>query len=418
MGAAAKRMQAEASSGMLHMDGQGNYFTDFMGKLIPRGSFAKGGAALGGLLGDTIAPGFAPVSAVGKYAGSKLGNKLAQLVGFGDYTVTSNTLSKVGKALDPGQSIPSFGIMGTSTQVRHREYITDILVPASPAIFTNTSFTINPGSLSTFPWLAQLAVQYQQYRMNGLVFEYRTMTSETNTGGPMGSVIMATNYDVLENPYSDKIHMENSQFAVSAKPSCSQIHTVECDVSQVANKLYYVRSTSSSGTASQDARFYDLGTFQIATLGLPGTTGQVLGELWASYDVSLFKPEINSDPLLSQRVVAGGAGVGPASAFGATPVFTGATIVTGSVNTLTFSISGQFLLSVFAGCTVPTTPVYTGTATVTSVNIVTPLATTTTFSQDLVCTAVAGQTIIVNTSTWATSSGYNLRISAYTNSLQ
>jgi hypothetical protein len=35
---------------------------------------------------------------------------------------------------------------------------------------------------------------------------------------------------------------------------------------------------------------YDLGNFQFATVGLAGSAGQVIGELWITYRVALFKP--------------------------------------------------------------------------------------------------------------------------------
>jgi hypothetical protein len=333
--------------------GQGGYYTEkvvpFMRNVIPDGSFER----LGGRFGGAAAAALSGVPALhrpGEALGQNLGRKIAKIAGFGDYSVRMNTLSTVGKAINPGESVPEFGTNGNATRVRHREYIGDIAVPASPLPFNNTTYTINPGDFTTFPWLASVAAQYQQYRFNGLIFEFKTLTSEYSATGPLGSVMLATNYDVLELPFTDKIRLENSQYAVSAKPSCSQIHTVECDPSQTAAKLLYIRDSSSSTTVSQDARWQDLGKFQLATAGLSGSSGQVLGELWASYDVTLYKPEVAQSAPLSQKIVAGGT-ITKTTYLGTAPVSTGSAIVSPTNNSLVFNIPGEYMVACSASVT-------------------------------------------------------------------
>lgn len=338
------------------VSGKGGYYADTfvpaMRKIIADGTFAKlggsAGGSLGGLAGSALGPGG---SGLGSLAGSKLGKYLgaglSKIVGFGDYEVMENSLFKNGMAIPPGEAVPSFGVMGQATRVKHREYIMDIVVPATAAAFTNTPFQVNPGTSSTFPWLASLANNYQQYKFNGLVFEFKTLSSDITAGGALGSVIMASNYDVVNAPYTSKIDMENSQYAVSAKPSCSQIHTIECAPQSTANNLYYVRNHTNANVAGQDNRFYDLTKFQLATAGLPGTPGTVLGELWASYDVSLYKPIINGD-FLGAFITS----VSPSttSYFGTTPLISG-NGVTATANTITFSQAGDYLVTLYPGGT-------------------------------------------------------------------
>jgi hypothetical protein len=104
---------------------------------------------------------------------------------------------------------------------------------------------------------------------------------------------------VLQSDYVNKQAMENAQFCVSARPSQSIIHTFECDPKLRPLQKLYIRDLSSSTTVSQDARFYDLGKFQVAIVGLPTviTAGTSLGELWLSYDVEFDKADI-ADPFL------------------------------------------------------------------------------------------------------------------------
>lgn len=350
------------TTGVARIKGQGGYYTDnvlpVLQKVFPKGSFANFGAGAGGIAANAIIPG---TGIAGSSAGRYLGSQISKLVGFGDYTVRSNTLSNVGKAIMPGEAVPDFGIRGNETRVRHREYLRDITVPSTPTTFTNTSYTINAGDTYTFPWLAQVAARYQQYKFNGLIFEFKTLSSDITAGGALGAVMMAANYDVLDSPFEDKIHMENSQYAVSAKPSCTQIHTIECAPNETAQKMLYVRSAGSSTTTSQDARFFDLGSFQLATVGLPGSAGEVLGELWVSYDVSLYKPEIPNTEVLSGKVLSAGTVNKTTALFGTIPALTG-NAFTLSNNILTFPQVGQFLLQVDLFGTDVATPTFPSSA--------------------------------------------------------
>lgn len=402
-----------------HVDGQGNYYTDrvvpVMQQLVPKGTFAAfgrkagalGGAALGARAGQPVLGAMA-----GRTAGGFLGNGLSRILGFGDYRVQSNSIYKESMAIAPGESVPSFGMIGQETRVRHREYIQDIVVPATPTAFTNIAFTINAGNAATFPWLAALAANYQQYKVNGMVFEFKTLSSDITAGGALGAVILATNYDVTEDAFADKLHMENSQYAVSAKPSQSQIHTIECDPKLTQSKLLYVRDESSA-TSGLDARMSDLGKFQIATTGLPGSAGAVVGELWVSYDVSLYKPEIAaaSVPYPEGTVAVSGS---KTNLFGSAAV-TG-TAFTVDTNTATFPTVGSYMVVLRVnGTTViqPTTAASTATITVLDNSGINGAATTGVFIYKVVVTS-ASQTLVFDASGSATISVALLRAAVYT----
>lgn len=228
---------------------------------------------------------------LGKWVGTKLGSLLGSIIGFGDYEVEHNSIMKGG--MTPPQIVNSSNHGGFI--VRHREYIKDI----KPTLdFSIESFTINPGDDDTFPWLATLSQNFEEYRMRGLIFEFKSMSSDavlsTAASSGLGSVIMSTQYNVLQPAFADKAHMENYEFATSSKPSCTFIHPVECKASMIAQSHLYIRNTT-SGTG--DARLYDLGKFSIATQGCQGDEDAVIGELWASYEVELYFPR-QSDALI------------------------------------------------------------------------------------------------------------------------
>ena len=177
--------------------------------------------------------------------------------------------------------------------IRHREYLRDIFNSVN---FENISFDLNPGITSSFPWLSQIAMSFAQYRFRGLVFEFKTTSSDTVLSSAastsLGTVVLATQYNALDTPFTNKFEMENWEYSVSTKPSLSCMHPVECAKSQTPVSLLWTRNGPKSG----DERLYDLGNFNIATVGMQGAAGSsAVGELWCSYEVEFYKPQFIED---------------------------------------------------------------------------------------------------------------------------
>jgi len=226
---------------------------------------------------------------LGALVGGGLQKVFKMITGFGDYQVSNNSLMSGG--MSPPQIVNSVNKGGII--MRHREYITDITASTN---FVSLPFDLNPGLVSTFPWLASVASNFEEYVFRGLIFEFKTMSSDvilsSNTTTALGSVIMATQYNTLDSLFVDKRTMENYEFACSSKPSLSFIHPIECKRSLDFDTHLYVRNGAFQG----DQRLYDLGTFQVAVQGMQASSG-VIGELWASYEVELFKPKVGVQPL-------------------------------------------------------------------------------------------------------------------------
>lgn len=184
----------------------------------------------------------------------------------------------------------------------HREYLGDVYSSPTPGQFQISQFPLNPGNEQTFPWLHRLAVNFQEYTLLGVLFEYRSMSADALTGGntALGSVIMATNYNAAAAPFTSKVEMENTEFAQSIKPSASIMHPIECSPKQTAiSTTLYVRP-SNKQLVNEDIRLYDWGNFFIATTGFQGSDVNC-GELWVTYQVALRKPLL----LVTQGVQAG-----------------------------------------------------------------------------------------------------------------
>lgn len=215
-------------------------------------------------------------------------SKMAKNVisGMGDYDIGGVNHNSLISKMSP--VVPAFDSNASSGSIRicHREYITDIL---SSTTFNNQTFPINVALTQTFPWLSRIGAQFEQYRINGMIFEFKSGSSDAlnSTNTALGYVVGAVEYNALASPFTDKLSMENAIFASSTKPSLSMITAVECAPGQTSIPLLYTRLGYESLTAS-DLRLYDLGTFNIATVGMQ-QEGVNLGELWVSYDVSLYK---------------------------------------------------------------------------------------------------------------------------------
>jgi hypothetical protein len=239
--------------------GKGDYISDIGHKL---------GSTLGGFLGGHAASLLGSVFGLGSYHTGK--------------SVGSNSLLN-------GTSPPVIAQSDKQRAFifRHREYINDI---TSSVAFTNNNYIINAGLFKTFPWLAPIAAAFEQYKVMGMLFEYKSMTSEISPNSS-GSVIMGTEYNLTKPNFVSKIQMENSEYAVSCKPTESMLHAVECEPKEVPVNILDIRP--GAVPSGQDPRFYDLANFQIATQGQTASS-TVLGELWVTYEIAFFKPLFNS----------------------------------------------------------------------------------------------------------------------------
>lgn len=286
--------RARAATPYRVVRGRGDYWTDVKKRWgAGGGKYKKGFSAAGSALGSAIGGG--PGAAVGGVLGGLLNRAMYALTGFGDYSVRSNVLLE---SNDPPTVINR---SNKEFVMRHREYITDIYSAGgsanTPSVFNNQTFPINPGQSTTFPWLSSIAGKFEQYRLEGMLFEYKSLYSDAvvTQNGSIGSIILATEYNAGAPAFVSKQQMENYQFAQSCKPSHNVLHPIECARSQTVLPELYVRP--SALPSGEDVKTYDFGDFQIASVGIPlGAAGSpvALGELWVTYQIAMLKPKIPS----------------------------------------------------------------------------------------------------------------------------
>lgn len=212
------------------------------------------------------------------------------IMGYGGYRRGRATSGR--NIREPG--IPRVQNSTRGVIVRHKEFLTD--VPSS-ILFTSVTYPLNPGIDGSFPWLSRVAQNFEEWLPRGIIVEYRTTSSDTLLAAnpALGSVIIATQYNSVNQDFVNKQQMENYQGAISCKPSVSMIHQVETKRSQTQQDEFYIRVEAPPANA--DLRLYDLGKVQVATVGSQAN-GNIIGELWISYEIELRKPKIPEDPIV------------------------------------------------------------------------------------------------------------------------
>jgi len=286
-------------------------------------------------------------SQAGSAVGSSLGAALSRWLGAGDYTVSANSI--VQRTLKGSETIPAMHSQNQSVVVRHKEFLGEI--KGSTGFSVQQIYALNPGMSYTFPWLANLAAQFSEYKIKGLVFHYIPTSGSTISGSnpAVGSVMMQTTYRATDAPPTSKVEMLNEYWACEAAPNESFCHPIECDPKENPFAIHYVRSGSLPAGESQ--LMYDLGTTFIATSGQPAS-GNPIGDLWVTYEIELRKPVVasNTASVVDSGFTSNAPGYTPTNTswFGTSPVYAGNLSLVVSGNTVTFpkGITGTWFLTV------------------------------------------------------------------------
>lgn len=251
-------------------------------RITGRGSYSTG-------IGRTLG------SQIGGFIGDKAENlALSYITGLGSYNINKNVFLSGNLPVIKNPTGPN---SSGGTTIRYTEYLKDIVTAGVAGQFSSETFLINIGNSKTFPWLSQIAENYEQFEIEGMVFEFKSTSSDAlnSTNTALGTVMLATQYDVLDTPFASKQEMLNYQYASCVKPSSNVMHMIECDPRQTSvNELYVLAGNSSEVSnlpSNADARLYYLGRTTVATTGFQGTNVNI-GQLHVTYQVRLLKPKL------------------------------------------------------------------------------------------------------------------------------
>lgn len=214
--------------------------------------------------------------------GQFAGNGISKIFGLGAYKMARNSLY----SSQTGAQVPYMHSSSESIVFRHREYLGEV---TSSTAFTTTQYPVNPGLSATFPYLSTIASCFQEYKFRGLIFEFKStgadaLVNGTNTA--LGTVGLVAQYRADANPLTTKQEFMNEMWSTDCKTSENCILPIECAPKENPMAVQYIRT----GPASGDVKLYDLCSLTVSTNGSPGAN--VVGELWCSYEVELFKPTL------------------------------------------------------------------------------------------------------------------------------
>lgn len=279
---------AEATSGQkdlrkaLRYKGAGSYWSKAR-PYIPR--------VIGGAVGGTFG------GAKGAGQGWAYGAGVSKALGWGDYSVNqivSDSPSSVSTQQAVHHISSSASDLSGDVVYSNTEFVTNIYatIVEGTSEFEIRSYPINPALPETFPFLSQIAQNFELFEFQGLMFQYKPTSGEfgSNNSNALGKVVLATNYDPEAPVFANAIQMENYDYACSTKPSSGAIHGVECAPKQRATLQLYTRT----GESTKNKLFTDLGVFQLATEGIPSSVAQnvLIGELWVTYTVKLSRAKL------------------------------------------------------------------------------------------------------------------------------
>lgn len=174
-----------------------------------------------------------------------------------------------------------------SRRINSSELIGSIV--GSTTFDSSQKFSINPGLATSFPWLAPIAAQWQQYCFHKLQYRYVTRSSTASTG----SIYLSPDYNPKETPPTTEQQASNTQDAVEDVIWKTIICVLDPKAMFPFGPRKQIRSTSVAG----DVSLYDAGRMFVCVTG--ESSAAEIGKLWVDYDVELFVPQNSPSTYLS-----------------------------------------------------------------------------------------------------------------------
>lgn len=221
--------------------------------------------------------------------------------GRGDYAMVSGNSLIEGL----GSSVPQFNTTDSNhgdLVVAHSEFITDVIgnawaldnngVMAPTSTFDMKTLSLNPALSRTFPFLSQIAQNFEEYEFIQMIFTYKPKVSSnlSSTDGQVGSIMMYTDYNSNDEAKRSKQNILQAYGHSSDMITKSIMHGVECDPTQLAGDGHHFTRVKPPTGTNNDYNDFDAGLFQMVVANTPeALSNQVIGELWVSYNVKLKK---------------------------------------------------------------------------------------------------------------------------------
>jgi hypothetical protein len=201
----------------------------------------------------------------------------------------SQQKSKTAKKVNKGKSKSNKKVFQGphSVEIRHRELITQL--QANGPLGLAATFEVNPGLLTTFPWLYVQANQYESYEFKKLSFEFEPELGSMTNGG----LIAVPQYNVGDpSPSPDKALLSQYQNATQGLARNKMNLHLDLKSMSSGKSSHWVRGAHEEVTG--DHSLYDVANVFFYTFGAD-TDVTIFGDVWVNYVVRLFNPQPNGD---------------------------------------------------------------------------------------------------------------------------
>lgn len=168
-------------------------------------------------------------------------------------------------------------------RLQHKEFLFGIDTKAELNYLT--TYEVNPGLPSMFPWLSGLAKLFETYTFHRLSFEYIPAVG-TEKSGSMG---LAPDYDAADDNTTLSKHQVLA-FEDSIRGPLWEDFALNCSKSNLRKDKLFVRQGPLS--SNLDIKMYD--NLQLLITRASNEIQQEVGELWVSYDISFHTPQLDN----------------------------------------------------------------------------------------------------------------------------
>lgn len=222
------------------------------------------------------------------------------------------------------------------------EYVQDIVSSATSGAFSAQSFPLQPGLSTLFAWLAEQAINYQEYRFKRVRFRFET----DQTTALAGKIMYAFSPDAADPVPVNK--QEMLEYGIKGKSAVWQEFSLPVPMQEALGARRYIRSGTLA--SNLDIKTYDLGLLFVATSGVVGSSVNV-GELYVEYEVELITPVVQSLAAAQARslTITAATSISETVLYGTAPTTLGGLAVVPSTTdaTLRFDRVGNYIVTYF-----------------------------------------------------------------------
>jgi len=172
--------------------------------------------------------------------------------------------------------------------VKFRELVRANFVPvpgSNNAFMSVATVNVNPGLVTSFPWLSTIARNYDQWSMKRIRYQYVPGVSASTNG----FFSMYPDFDVTDTRAQTMLQAMNQLNAVSTPVWCG----IDMDLRPPAAMAIGPRRFIRQANTMNDNRLSDVAVIYCFTSGYDFETGVLPAQLWCEYEIELYAPQIN-----------------------------------------------------------------------------------------------------------------------------